>query len=107
MRRIQLQIYAHPGAADITCNLKRADGSYLRLTATIDTGAVVSLFPKIVLDEIAHRATGNEIEIEQAGIAQQVFKVQQGYITLFSRTHRVIKLKILRFWHGLRTLNML
>lgn len=43
MIRIQLRVYVSPGEAEVTFNVKLKDQSYERVTATIDTGAEVSL----------------------------------------------------------------
>jgi hypothetical protein len=92
--RVQLRLYVHPAEAEVVIHVKRLDGSYRTLTATIDTGAEVSLFPMDILAELDHRVSQRgAVHVEQAGIAQQSFKGTEAYIRLFledytgSRTH--------------------
>jgi hypothetical protein len=81
MPRFQLRIYVEPGEAEIFCKVLRKDGTYERLTAIIDTGAAVSLFPNDLLELINYRPTDRStITIDQAGIARQTFQAIEGYI---------------------------
>lgn len=85
MTRIQLRVYVDPGEAEITLNVQLQDQSYERLTATLDTGATVSLLPIDLLDKTIHRLTAERgtIIIDQAGIAQQSFQATEAYIKIF------------------------
>jgi hypothetical protein len=84
MTKIQLFIYVNPGAAEVFINIKRKDGSYRRLSATIDTGAEVSLLPLTVLADVEYRPTERgKVIVQQAGIAKQEFEATEAYVTLF------------------------
>jgi len=81
--RIQLRLYTSPGEAQLFCRLRFEDGSYERLTATVDTGAAVSLFPWWLLEGAAYQLTQREeITIEQAGISSQSFAAVQAFVTI-------------------------
>jgi hypothetical protein len=83
MPRLQLRLYTEPGEAQIFCNLLRQDGNEEKLTATIDTGAAISLFPRELLDEVVHRPSEYpNVTIGQAGIAAQSFKAFEAYVTI-------------------------
>lgn len=83
MTRLQLRLYTDPGEAQIFCNLLRQDGNEEKISATIDTGAAVSLFPQELLDDIVYRTADQpNIMIGQAGIAQQSFTAIEAYITI-------------------------
>jgi hypothetical protein len=83
MTRIQLRVYVDPGQAEVICTLRLKDQNYERLTAVLDTGASVSLFPDDLLDRIEYRTDQNAtITIEQAGIARQSFQAIEGLITI-------------------------
>ena len=83
MPRLQLRLYTDPGEAQIFCNLLRQDGNEEKLTATIDTGAAISLFPRELLDDVVHRPSENpNVVIGQAGIAGQSFKAVEAYVTI-------------------------
>ena len=83
MTHIHLRVSIQPGEITTFCNLIRKDNTLERITATIDTGAEVSLFPKELLDVIQHRLTKEgDLTIAQAGIAAQDFKVTEAYITI-------------------------
>jgi Retroviral aspartyl protease len=69
---IQLRISTDPGVAEIFCNLLRKDGNQEKITAVIDTGAEISLFP-LELFPLLQTKEQEEIEVEQAGIAKQSF----------------------------------
>jgi len=49
----------------------------------IDTGATVSLFPLIFLNDLAHTIINPNIEIEQAGIAGHYFKAIEADVKLY------------------------
>ena len=83
MTRLQLRIYTNPGEAQIFANLPRKDGNQETLTASIDTGAAISLFPIELLDLINYRPSINpRIVIDQAGIANQTFEAIEVFITI-------------------------
>ncbi|MBZ0282655.1 MAG: hypothetical protein K8L97_18080 [Anaerolineae bacterium] len=83
MTQIQLRIYYDPSECQVFCNIARKDGTLEKLTATIDTGAAVSLFPRELLDLIAYRPTDDaSIIIDQAGIAKQSFQAVEAVITI-------------------------
>lgn len=83
MVRLQLRLYTDPGEAQVFCNFLRHDGNEEKLSATIDTGAAISLFPRELLDEIVYRPTENpNIRIGQAGIAQQSFTAFEAYVMI-------------------------
>lgn len=81
MTRLQLRFYVHPGEAQIFCNLLRKDGKEEKITATIDTGAAICLFPTELLDVIVYGET-TKLKIDQAGIANQYFEAIQTLITI-------------------------
>jgi hypothetical protein len=84
MLRIQLLINIDPGSAECVINFRRSDGTPYRTMGFIDTGAEVSLFPKSLLEKIDHRLSPRgKIEVEQAGIAHQVFSAVEAFIPLF------------------------
>jgi deoxyxylulose-5-phosphate synthase len=81
--RIFLRIYVNPGEAQIFCNLLRKDGNLETITATIDTGAGICLFPKELLEILSYRASGDEhIVIDQAGIAGQFFDAVEAFVSI-------------------------
>jgi hypothetical protein len=54
-----------------------------KLSAIVDTGAAVSLFPKDLLDIVAYRLTQQgTVTINQAGIAAQSFQAFEAYVTI-------------------------
>jgi hypothetical protein len=84
MSRIQLQLYVNPGAAEVFVNIRQKDGIYRRFTATVDTGAEVSLLPLVVLDDVEHRlTTRGKIIVDQAGIANQSVEADEALVTIF------------------------
>lgn len=84
MPRIQLQLYVDPGSAEVICNLLLNDGTYERVTAVVDTGAEVSLFPRELLKRVKYRLGRREkITVEQAGLAKQAFEAVEGYVSLY------------------------
>lgn len=83
MLRIRLRLYSDPGEAQIFCSLLRTDGNEEKLSATIDTGAEISLFPHELLNDIVYRPTESpEISIGQAGIARQSFTAFEAYVMI-------------------------
>jgi len=83
MTRIQLQIYLAPEQVDIFCRLKFKDGTFERLSAAVDTGAEVSLFPLNFLDGVDYRLSERgQIIVDQAGIANQAFNAVETYVTV-------------------------
>ncbi len=88
MPRINLRVYIDPGEVQIFCNLQRKDGQHETLTdetltAAIDTGAAISLFPKELLNIIAHRVSDKpDIVVDQAGIAGQSFQAVEAFVTI-------------------------
>jgi hypothetical protein len=83
MTRIQLRLYTDPGEVQIFCNLLRNDGNQETITATIDTGASISLFPRELLDIIAYRTTERgTVVIEQAGIADHSFQAIEAFVRI-------------------------
>ena len=84
MPRLQLLLYLNPGAADIFFNIKLKDGTYRRYTGTVDTGAEVSLLPRLLMDEVEFRLSEEaNIVIDQAGIAVQSFEALEAVVTIF------------------------
>jgi hypothetical protein len=84
MPRVQLQLYVDPGSAEIVCNLLLNDGTYERMTAVVDTGAEVSMFPRELLQRVKYRLGSREkITVEQAGIAKQSFEAVEGFVSLY------------------------
>jgi hypothetical protein len=83
MPRISLNIYTSPGQADVICQLKLKGEDYQRLTATVDTGAAVSLFPRLLLDSLdTDPPEQRAITIDQAGIANQSFQAVETTVTI-------------------------
>lgn len=84
MGRVNLILYTDPGSAEVFLNLRLKNSEYTRLTAVIDTGAEVSLFPRSLLDDVEHRLTERpNILVEQAGIAHQAFEAVEAFIHVF------------------------
>jgi hypothetical protein len=83
MTRIQLRIYVSPGQAEVICNLKFKDNTFERLSAIVDTGAAVSLFPNTLLKGADYRLSDHgDIVIDQAGIANQAFEAVEAHVTI-------------------------
>ena|SRR5260221_105266 len=83
MPRFQLRIYVEPGAAEIFCKVLRKDKNYERLSAIIDTGAAISLFPQDLLEFVEFSINQPApILIDQAGIASQSFEAFAATIQL-------------------------
>ncbi|MDQ7025941.1 MAG: hypothetical protein Q9P44_10320 [Anaerolineae bacterium] len=83
MTRINLQIYIHPGQAEISYALQQKDGTSERFTAVIDTGAEVSVFPMRFLEGTNYRLSEKgKVKIAQAGIAGQDFEAIEAYVTI-------------------------
>ncbi len=83
MTHIQLQIYLAPEQVDIFCKLKFKDGTFERLSAAVDTGAEVSLFPLNLLDGVDYRLSERgKIIVDQAGIANQAFEAVETFVTI-------------------------
>jgi hypothetical protein len=83
MPRIHLRVYVDPGEAEVVCNILVQDGEYERLTAIIDTGAEVSVFPERLLNTASYRLSERgQFTIEQAGIARQTFEAVEAYVTI-------------------------
>ena len=83
--RIQLYVVTYPiYRLEAFVSFNRPDGAYERTVAFVDTGAQVSLFPNTLLDRVENTpiADGGTIELEQAGIAGQVFTATEAFITL-------------------------
>lgn len=83
MAKVALTIYTHPGALEITCNLNRADGGTERLSAYVDTGAHLCLFPLDLLSKLKVQQISEAVTIEQAGIAKQEFQAVEAYVEVF------------------------
>lgn len=84
MARIQLILYVEPGSAEAFVNIRFKDGSYERLIARIDTGAMVSLFPLVLLEKAEHRLSARgKFVVEQAGIAEQTFEAVEAFVDIF------------------------
>lgn len=79
---INLIVNYEPSYAEVSVAMDRYDGGIARITAIVDTGARTSLFPSYLLDLIPHHVL-RRIEIEQAGIALQVFEGIEARITLW------------------------
>jgi hypothetical protein len=80
----QVQLRLNRRRAEVFVRLKRPDTTYEILTATVDTGAQISLFPRTLLLKAAYRKVNEGvISIEQAGIASQSFKAIEAIVTLF------------------------
>lgn len=92
-----------PGAVECVVNLRKNDGHYTRITAIVDTGAEISLFPETLRADLEFRQTEREsVEIEQAGIASQVFTAKEGFVKIFledAEGHQSSELEI-RTWFG-------
>jgi hypothetical protein len=84
MTRIQLRLYMNPGEAEITVAIKLPDNTYERITGKVDTGAEISLLPDDILTKLAPiPAEEHQIfTVEQAGIANQSFQVEERQITM-------------------------
>ncbi len=83
MTRIQLRLYTEPGAAEVFVQMKCSDGTFEPLTAAIDTGGELSLFPIRILDKIEHQIVREKVILEQAGIAKQEFEAKEATVTIF------------------------
>lgn len=83
MPRISLNIYTSPGQAEVICQLKLKGDDYQRLTATVDTGAAVCLFPRLLLNALdTDPLEPSAITIDQAGIASQSFNAVEANIII-------------------------
>jgi hypothetical protein len=82
MSRVALGLNVEPGSVDLVTNIRLPDGTYYRLTAFIDTGAEISLFPRRLLNFIEHEVIA-ERTVDQAGIAGQSFSATEARIKLF------------------------
>ena len=83
MIRLQLRIYTYPGEAQIFANLQRKDGDQETITATIDTGAAISLVPIELMEIIDSRSSAaSKVVIDQAGIAGQSFEAVEAFVTI-------------------------
>jgi hypothetical protein len=101
MARVILRLYVEPGGAELFVNLRRKDGGYDRVTAIVDTGAAISLFPKDLLPELDYRLTeGGDVEIDQAGIVGQPFTAQEVIVWITLEDESGIKTRLLeiRAW---------
>ena len=87
MARIQLRLYDDPGAAEVFVRIKRNDGTYETIIATVDTGAAVCLFPARILNRLVHRVIREKVILEPEGIARQEFEATEVLITLFLEDH--------------------
>jgi hypothetical protein len=83
MIRIKLDVITVPDKFALECfgQIKRFDGGYEPTTVKVDTGAQISTFPAYVLTYAEHVVI-RQVEIEQAGIAGQVFTATEAFITL-------------------------
>ena len=59
MAQIRLRIYVQPGRVEVFVNLKKKSAGYHILTAVVDTGAPVSLFPIEVMSLVDYLAGEN------------------------------------------------
>jgi predicted aspartyl protease len=81
--QIQLVVYRDPGQVEVFLNIKRKDGGYFKRAALVDTGAQVTLLPKLFMDILDYRLGGNKtLIIEQAGVAKQSFEAIEAFVTL-------------------------
>ena len=83
MARVNLKLNLQPGVIESYIRFQAKAGHFEPKLGFIDTGAHVSLFPLSFLDEIEHRIIDENFEIEQAGIARQVFKAVEAEVTLY------------------------
>src|SRR5512147_2266120 len=84
MSRIQLRVYVEPAEVECFLRIKRKDGDYEKLSAIVDTGAQISLLPIYLLDVIDYPLDKtSQIQIDQAGIANQQFGATETMISLF------------------------
>jgi hypothetical protein len=72
----------NPGGVEAFVNVKRSDGGFTLMTAMVDTGAEISLFPRHFLDSFEYREIG-KISAQQAGIAKQAFEAVEAFITIY------------------------
>lgn len=83
MTRVRLRIYRKPGRAEVFLHISRTDGGIIRLVALVDTGAEVTLLPQWILDFVPHAISGKGLfEVQQAGIARQVFSATEATIKI-------------------------
>ncbi len=84
MPRIQLRTYRNPGQVEVFVNIKLTNGYHRLITATIDTGAEVSLFPTALLNVIEYRLVRPEkVVVQQAGLANQQFEAYEAMLTIY------------------------
>jgi hypothetical protein len=84
MPPLNLVLYTAPHQVDTFVNIKRSDGTYERITATIDTGADTCFFPQNLLSELdILMITSEQIIVEQAGVAGQEFRATEAVIRMF------------------------
>lgn len=83
MPQIQLRVYVDPGEVEVICKIETLEGQFARVSAQIDTGAEISLFPISMLDMVNYRlTTQGTVSITQAGIAKQTFEAVEAYVTV-------------------------
>lgn len=83
MARVALKLNILPGKIETFIRFKGKAGHFEPKTGFIDTGAEISLFPINILDDLEHNIIEPNIEIEQAGIAGQVFKAIEAEVTIY------------------------
>jgi hypothetical protein len=84
MARINLRLYINPGMAEVFINFRMKDGGRRLVTATVDTGAEVSVLPFDLMPILDYRlAEKSEVIIDQAGIARQSFQATEAFVWAF------------------------
>lgn len=84
MAQVILRVYTNPGQAECFLNLKAKDEGYVRRVGIIDTGAQISLFPRILADKVEFRPTARgKINVHQAGMAGQTFEALEAVVNIF------------------------
>jgi len=83
MIRISLQITQNPPQAEVIIRFLRKDGSWLFVTATVDTGAEITFLPEDILNVIDYNtAQTSYLTVERAGIRNADYKVTETIVTV-------------------------
>jgi hypothetical protein len=82
--KLQFRMYQNPGAAELFITIPTRDGDLIRASATLDTGAEVTVLPDSIMESCEYRLSElGHVIVQQAGIAHQVFEITEAYVTLY------------------------
>jgi hypothetical protein len=82
-------MYQNPGAAELFITIPTLDGGYARASATLDTGAEVTVLPSSIMELVDYRLSElGHVIVQQAGIAHQLFEITEAFVTLYLEDER-------------------